>query len=75
VPQSRLILGIRQVSHADRHIMAVATFISIARGVLKIEAAMMAPCSVKAYDAKRGSRSFRELVAFCDQFRTTVEGD
>ena len=26
---SRLILGIRQVSHIDRHITAVATFISI----------------------------------------------
>jgi hypothetical protein len=43
---SRLILGDGRVSQADRHITAVATFISTARELLRIVAAMMAPCSV-----------------------------
>jgi hypothetical protein len=29
---------------------------------------MMAPCSVKAYGGKRGSRCFREPVTICDRF-------
>jgi hypothetical protein len=72
VLQSRLILGIRQVSHVDRHITAVATFVSTARGPLKIVAAMMAPCSAKANGGNRGSRCFWEPVPICDRFRASV---
>jgi len=38
--------------------------------LLRMVAAMMAPCSVKANGGNRGSRCFWEPVAICDRFRS-----
>jgi hypothetical protein len=55
VLQGRLTLGIRQVSHADRHITAVATFLPTERVLAGLMTAGFLPVEARQASARRGS--------------------
>jgi hypothetical protein len=70
VLQSRLILGTRQVSHTDRHITAVATFIPTERVLTGLMQAGFVPVEARQTRARHGMAHTRHVVRLRRRFET-----
>jgi hypothetical protein len=75
VLQSRLILAIRQVSHVERHITAVATFIPTARVIDALGSVGFYPAEARQAVRARSALHARHLIRFRRRFETVALKD